>query len=603
MRTKIAIILLFLAFCATAGTAADEYQWETLIRINTPVKVWQAIAGIEELQPVFDACADKTWDLLLGEHFVIPEKFSAAAVMYVAIGRRKDRNESIHAIWSEKPDGTKVFLGAYNMFLSFFEQYHAEHPVISDGMEFPEAFAKLDQGASFHLQFLSESAVSDISEALTAELMREDKRLDYRCQENLRKLQRRLHKGEIAGMPADDQPVCPLHGKYSFDAATKKFVCSHQLKKPDLAAVTFDGYQEIAYSFVKTLQGLKSFDIKLDNSTGKLVFEVDFISDSPQVLSEELAMYGVPGWFQGLADLEKFPQSASLHLVLAPDFSKILNYFRSSEPGSFAEAFAGKKLEEIFPQGPLQISLFGDLNPGGYSLPAVVVSAGLSPEKYASLRDFAISQGMPLQPQKSEIYGREVDLLEMPVERQAFNRQESDQRIFILSESAQRTALCVGEMAAREKLALDCGERQPVSLFADIKLPVKLAFAYRAEGLGHGLLQRVNFSALHVEAKECAGRFFAWKETNKEAYDKLNPGDRLPDDLARLCPRNGYFWAGEKGQEKIMCAVHSYQASRESQMQFIKADIPTGRWLRAYVMKDGSKRRLVLDFYRPGEVK
>ncbi len=210
---------------------------------------------------------------------------------------------------------------------------------------------------------------------------------------------------------------------------------------------------------------------------------------------------------------------------------------------------------------------------------------------------------MPVQPQKTEVYGREIDVLEMPVERHAFNRQESDQRIFVMSENDQRMAVCVGETAAREKLSLLCGERQSISLFADIGLPTKLALAYRADGLGQGLLRYVNSNALITEAKECAQSFFAWKDANKDAYDRLKQGDRIPDELARLCPRNGYFIAGERGRDKIMCAVHNHRTVRQEQTQFIRAEVPTGRWLRAYMTKDGSKRRLTLDFYRPAEVK
>ena len=603
MRTKLAMVLLLLAFCATAGIAAEEYQWETIVRIKSPTDLWKSIASIEELQPVITACADRAWELLLGDHFVLPENFSVNEIMHIAIGRNKKRHNSISAVWSEKPDGTRVFLGAYSGFLSIFDKYQYEHPVASEGVVFPDVLAELDQSAIFHLRFLSENAVSDLTYALSAELMSEDKKLDYRCQENVRKLQRRLRKGEIAGLPAQGLPDCPLQGKYLFAAATKKFACSHQLKKPDLAAAKFEGYQQTAYDFLNMIQRLKSFSIKLGGAAEKLTVEIDVTGEAKTVSGNEFAIYAIPGWFEGVADLHDFSQSASMHLVLAPDFSRFINDFRRGDPQFFERVFADRKPEEFLPQGPIQLSLFGNLNLRGYSLPTVVISAGISPEKYAGLKDFAVSQGMPVQPQKVEIYGREVDLIEMPVERHAFNRQESDQRIFILSENAQRMAVCVGETAAREKLALLCGERLPVSLFPDIKLPVKLAFAYRADGLGQGLLEYVNSSAMQVEARECSKRLSEWRDANKEAFTRLSHGDKIPDDLARLCPRNGYFTADKNEYDKVGCAVHNYQALGEAQTRFIKAEVPAGRWLRGYIVKDGTKRRLTLDFYRPAEVK
>ncbi|NLF96616.1 MAG: hypothetical protein GX569_07750 [Candidatus Riflebacteria bacterium] len=601
---RISVMILFLlAFCAASAIAADEYQWETVIRIKTPAEVWKAIAGIEELQPVISACADKTWNLLSGELFMLPENFSPDDILYVAIGRNKDRRSSVHALWSEKSDGTRLFLGAYGVFLSYFERYQHEHPLTSEGVPFPEVFATLDQNAIIHLRFFPEHAVADLSGALSAELTGESKKLDYRCKENLRKLQRQLRKGEITGLPATGIAECPLQGKYSFDEANKKFACSHQLQKPDLAAAKFEGYEQAAYDFLKKLQGLKSFEIKVDSAAEKLVFEVDITGEPTPTSGYEFALYSIPGWYDGVADLQGFAQSASMHLVIAPDFVRFVDNFRRDDPEFFERMFAGRKPEEFLPQGPMLISLFGDMNLRGYSLPSAVVSAGITSEKLAALKDFAISQGMPAQSQKTEIYGREVDLIELPVERHAFNRQQSDQRLFIMAENAHRMAVCVGEPAAREKLAMNCGERDSAALFTDIRLPVKLALAYRADGLGQALLQHVNSVALQYEAKECASRLTEWKKANDAAFAKLRPGDSIPEDLARLCPRNGYFVAGESEYDRVRCAVHSYRGFREVQMQFVKAEIPVGRWLRACITKDGSKRRLTLDFFRPAEVK
>jgi len=604
MMKKISLlILLLMAFVATSGIAADEYQWETVIRIKTPAEAWKKIASIEELQPVINACADQSWNLLAGEQLMLPEKFSPDDILYVAIGRNKDRRNSIHALWSEKNDGTKVFLGAYSFFLSYFERYHNEHPLVSEEVPLPEIFATLDQNALFHLRFLSEHAVADLTGALSAELTGESKKLDYRCRENLRKLQRQLRKKEITGLPAQGLAECPLQGKYSFDAATGKFACSHQLKMPDLATARFEGYQQTAYDFLKKLQGLKSLEIKVDIDAEKLVVEVDIAGEPTPDSGYEFAAYSIPGWFDGVADLQGFAQSASMHLVIAPDFVRFVNNIRRDDPQFFERMFAGKKPEEFLPQGPMLISLFGDMNLREYSLPSVVISAGITPEKFADLKNFAISQGMPVQPQKTEIYGREVDLIEMPVERHAFNRQQSDQRLFIMSENAQRMAVCVGESAARENLALNCGERASAALFSDIRLPVKLAFAYRADGLGQALLEYANSIALQFEAKECARHLSEWKDANSAAFARLNRGDSIPEDLARLCPRSGYFVAGESEYDRVRCAVHNYRGFREVQMQFVKAEIPAGRWLRACITKDGSKRRLTLDFFRPAEVK
>lgn len=603
MKRIFVMILLLIAFCAASGIAADEYQWETVIRIKTPAEVWKAIASIEELQPVISACADQTWNLLSGEHFMLPENFSTDDILYIAIGRKKDRQNSVHALWSEKSDGTKVFLGAYSAFLSYFERYHHEHPLVSEGVPFPEVFATFDQNAVFLLRFLSEYAVADITEALSAELAGESKKLDSRCRENLRKLQRRLRKGEITGLPKNGLVECPLHGKYSFNEATGKFTCSHQLKMPDLTSARFESYQQTAYDFLKNLQGLKSLEVKVDAAAEKLVVEVDMTGEPTPISGYEFAAYSIPGWFNGVADLQDFAQSASMHLVIAPDFARFVNSFRRDDPQLFERVFAGKNPEEFLPQGPMMISLFGDMSLREYSLPSVVISAGITPEKFAVLKDFAVSQGMPVQPQKTEIYGREVDLIEMPVERHAFNRQQSDQRLFIMEEKAHRMAVCVGEPAAREKLALNCGERASVALFSDIRLPVKLALAYRADGLGQALLQHVNSVALQYEAKECANHLTEWKKANDATFAKLRPGDSIPEDLARLCPRNGYFVAGESEYDRVRCAVHNYRGFREVQMQFVKAEIPTGRWLRACITKDGSKRRLTLDFFRPAEVK
>ncbi|HAE40823.1 MAG TPA: hypothetical protein DCG57_19640 [Candidatus Riflebacteria bacterium] len=603
MRAKFAMILLLLALFATAAMAAEEYQWETLIRVKTPATLWKSIAGIEELQPVVDACADKAWGLLAGEHFVLPDNFQTDAIMYVGIGRKKDRGSSLHAVWSEKTDGTRVYLGSFRSFLSLFDQHSSINQIKVDEMAFPEAFAQLDESAILQLRFFSESAVADLTAALIAELTRDEKTLSFGCRANLRKMQRLLRKGEIDGLPTKELPECPLKGKYSFDATTRKFVCSHQQKQPDLAKADFDTYQAAAYDLLKMLQGVKSFIIKLGSDADKMTVEVEVADDTPALVSDALMAYAIPGWFTGLADLPGFSQSADSHLVLAPDLSSFLAKMRTRDPQFFESLFGESKPEEFIPHGPVQISLFGNFSFRHYGLPSLALSVNISPEKYAALKNFAISRGLPAQPQKVEIYGREVELIGMPVEGHSFNRQESDQRLFILSESAQKMAVCVGERAAREKLALLCGERRPVSLFADIKLPVKLAFACRADGLGQGLLQYVNFNALRMEARECEQRLNEWKEANQKVYDQLIQGGRIPEDLARLCPRNGYFLVEKNDYEKVGCAVHSYRAAGEAQTLFVKAYVPAGRWLRAYILKDGAKHRLTLDFYRPAEVK
>ncbi len=602
MRAKFVMILLLLALFATAAMAAEEYQWETLIRVKTPATLWKSIAGIEELQPVIAACADKTWEILAGEHFVLPENFAADAIMCVAIGRKKDRGNSLHAVWSESPDGKRVYLGAFRSFLSLFDRYRSSNEIKVDEMAFPEAFAQLDQSAILQLRFFSESAVADLTAALIAELTRDEKTLSFGCRENLRKLQRSLRKGEIDGLPKD-LPECPLKGKYSFDATARKFVCSHQQKMPDFATADFDNFQAGAYDLLKMLQCLRSFVIKLGNDADNLTVEAEVAEDTPALSSDAFMAYSIPGWFTGLADMQMFSQAADSHLVMAPDLSGFLAKIRTRDPQFFESLFGESRPEEFIPQGPVQISLFGNFSFRQYVLPPLALSVNISPEKYAALKDFAISRGLPAQPQKVEIYGHEAELIEMPVEGHSFNRQESDQRLFILADSEQRMSVCVGELAVREILAVLCGERRPVSLFADIKLPVKLAFACRADGIGQGVLQYANFNALRMEARECEQHLDEWKEVNQKVYEQLSPGGRIPEDLARLCPRNGYFLVEENDYEKVRCAVHNYRAFGEAQTLFVKADIPAGRWLRAYVVKDGAKRRLIVDFYRPAEVK
>jgi len=595
-------MILLLVFCATSGIADEDYQWETLIRVNTPASLCKAVAGIEELKPVIDACGDKAWKLLLGDFVFLPENFTADAILCIAIGRKRDRSNFLHAIWSENPDGTKIYLGAFRNFMYLFDRQNSSGQINADEMTFPEAFSQFDQSAILQLRFYSDSAVSDLTNALIAELTRDEQSLAFSCRENLRKMRRLLRKGEIDGLPKD-LPKCPLKGKYSFDAATRKFVCSHQQKQPDLATADFDHYQAGAYDLLKMLQNLRSFVIKLGSDTDNLTVEIDVAVDTPELSSDAFMAYSIPGWFTGLADMQGFSPSASSHLVLAPDFSSFLAKVRAGDPMFFESLFGENNPEDFLPRGPVQISLFGDISLRGRSFPPVAFSANISAEKYAALKDFAISRGMPAQPQTIEIYGREVDLIEMPVEGHSFNRQETDQRLFIVPESEQQMSVCVGEASAREKLGLLCGERLSMSLFADIKLPVKLAFACRADGLGQGLLQYVNFKALRLEAIECEQRLSEWKKANQKVYDQLSPGGKIPDDLARLCPRNGYFLVEKNDYTKIRCAVHSYHAADDIQTLFVKADIPKGRWLRAYVLKDGSKRRLTLDFYRPAEVK
>ncbi len=364
MRTKFAMIILFLAFFATSISAAEEYQWEAVIRINTPDRLWKVIESIEELQPVIRSCSGKTTELLMGQYFRLPKNFMADEAMCVGIGRSKNRNDSIHAVWSEKSDGTRTFVGVFEFFLVPFMSSENHIPDAVDEMDFPAAFAGLDQSAILHLRFISERAVSDLTDALAAELTREDQKHDYRCRENLRKLQRRLRKGEISGLPTSSLPECPLHGRYSFDADSIKFVCSHRLAIPDIDKASFDGFQKAAYDFLKMLQGLKSFDVKLGNAAEKLVLEVDTASNMPGISEGMLAAYSIPAWFEGAADLKNFSHSASLHLLFAPDYAKLLDNMRVGGPG-FAEAdFGGRKLEEFFPKGPLQISVFGGSEPG-----------------------------------------------------------------------------------------------------------------------------------------------------------------------------------------------------------------------------------------------
>lgn len=607
MQKRLCLFILLMILIVSSGFAEPgAYQWEMTARIRSPGQLWQAIKEIEELKPVFLACGERLSELLLGHRLTLPENISVDRPLYVAVGSEHKSYYNRHHVWTESEDGRKIYLGDFFSIIDLLDRYRSSEAKKTPEPGFPDEFASLDADAIFHLRFKTDTAIADLSAAIEREVLRDDKRLEYRCMENLRKLQRQLRKKEISGLPSDNLPECPLKGVYSFDPVAKKFSCSHEIKKLDLEKAKLDRYENSAYALVKMLRGLKQLDVKLDGMASRLVFELEAEGDPGRFLFDVGPAYGVLSWFSGLENLEGFSPSAGSHMVVAPKLSNWLNRLKSGDETFYGPDFAGKKPEEFLPEGPLRLSFFGAFGLYMRNAPPMIVSADISAEKFAALQEVALSQGMPLEARKMEIYGRELEFFAMPTQGHRFNAQEQDEgdeRFFVVRENEKRMSICVGEMAAREKLALECGERKPVSPFAGIRGPVKFALAYRADGLGVALLEHVNRTAMQLETRSCNDRMHEWIKANSAAVATLKPGDDVPQELAAVCPRGGIYVAGSNDYDRISCAVHNYRGAREVKLQFLRADVPFGRWLRAYACKDGARHRLVIDFYRPGEVK
>lgn len=607
MQKRLCLFILLMLFIVSSGFAESKvYQWEVTARIKSPGLLWQAVREIEELKPVFLACGERLSELLLGHRLTLPENMRVDRPLYVAVGAEQTSNYNRHHVWTESEDGRKIYLGDFFTFIDLFDRYRSGNAKQTPEPCFPAEFADLDTDAIFHLRFTTDTAIADLTEAIAGEVQREEKRLENRCLENLRKLQRRLRKKEISGLPSEGLPECPLKGLYSYDAGSKKFSCSHEVKKLDLEKAKLGRFENSAYAMMKMLRGFKQLDVKLDGAASGLVFELDAEGDPGRFLFDVSPGYGVLGWFSDLDKLEGFSPSAGSHVVIAPEFSSWLNRLKSGDEQFYGPDFAGKNPEEFLPVGPLRLSFFGAFGLYMRNAPPMIVSADISAEKFAALQEVALSQGMPLEARKTEVYGRELEFFAMPTQGHRFNAQEQDEgdeRFFVVRENEKRMSICVGEMAAREKLALDCGERKPVSPFAGIRGPIKFALAYRADGLGVALLEHVNQNAMQLETKSCNERMHEWVKANSAAVATLKPGDDVPQELAAVCPRGGIYVAGRNDYDRISCAVHNYRGSREVKLQFLRADVPFGRWLRAYACKDGARHRLVIDFYRPGEVK
>lgn len=603
LKQMILLILLILSSSVTFAESTEDIQWLAVMRLDTPRSIWQKIVATEELKPVFNTCKDKWAQLILPGNFELPAEELFDQIFYLALGRDTRTERIYHYIWTRDNSGKDVFMGRFNNFFEPFNKYYRQNNPQSkniENMPMPEQIASLNAENHFHLKFFGQVAAGQIFSALEEEVLFDEKKNARICAENLRKMTRRLKKDEITGLPENALPTCPLQGKYSFDASAKRFFCSHRITKPDFSKLDLDSFKKSALGLYRCFDNLRSFEVKLPKTSNKMFIEVD----GPENLDEQLALgdpfVSIPKWFNNLHEFDRFSSEAGMHLVFSPDFVTWLENMKKMHPDGTAMILPGLSVDKIMPAGPVLLTVFGDLDLRSGSFPSLILSAVFPDEALIKVKEIAESGQLPFKLSSCEIYGRILDVFEMPEQEHRFNSvNASDNRIYLFPESAKRISVCVSELAVRQKIAGECGEKKLVSIWSDIEEPVKFAFAYRADGIAGGLLNFLNGSAFQLECNDCGEKRYKWLNQNRALAEKLGPGDEVPPEAAKICPRGGIY-IGNK-HEKLSCAVHNFR--REIQLKLYQAEIPVGRWLRVYVTKNGETRRLTIDFMPSQEVK
>lgn len=606
MRLKFFLLLLLvnLAFAGFAAEAEPSADWLMVMRIDTPASIWQKLSQVQELKPVVEACGEELEKLLLPEGAILAQDSNLQSVLYCALGKKAGSWGFKFYFWRDNAGKEAEFIGDYPDLFGFFvrRSHENQYPKKeTQPLSLPKEAMTLDADCHIHLKFLNKSAAGELRTALENEVLYEEKLLERRCRENLRRLQRLLKKGKIRDLPGDYSP-CPLKGTYSLDRSNNRFICSHQLSKPDLASL---GESEIYRSALNLMQGfemMQHFELKLAKNSHRLIIEVEAPGDLGGKFAAGTPDFPLPQWFSGIDKFGQLSSGAAMHLLISPDFKAFLAGLKQRMMPQPAQNLPELEILRMLPEGMFSLSLFGTINPRTGRLPGLILSTPLSQKEVDKLKEMAQQMGLPAKFATREMFGLDLVMAEMPTQRHRFNEDNStDNRLFFFPEGNDRFAFCLSEAAAREKLALLTHEKRAVSIWSDIAEEVKLAFAYRADGIGTAFLQMVNQSALQLEGRQCLENRRKWLQKHPDQAEKLTPDHELAEEVVSLCPRRGVYVASK--YEKLNCAVHNYRHREEMQTTFYKARIPVGRWLRAYVTRSGNRRRLIFDFTNAGEVK
>ncbi|MFZ5951047.1 MAG: hypothetical protein ACOYXC_10100 [Candidatus Rifleibacteriota bacterium] len=608
MSRRILLILFVLSFLNVSLTAqTQQNRWELVGLINSPLDVFESLVSIEELKPVYEVWQKNSSSFPLPEDFVFPDREEVKNTWYFAAGGDSSGYSMRTHVWQKNSAGEIQYLGEDRNLIFFIERLFRKKNDMNDkknaqlAPELPRLCRDLDHNSLFHGRFIGEHAAEIFLKALEDDAMADLKQQERICHENLRKMQRQLKKGKISGLPTE-LPVCPLSGSYQFDGENRRFVCSHQFPRPDFEKMKLSDIQKKAYEMVKFLQKLSVLEVKVPKSAENLVVNLELSSGDFEQIGQIMPFPVKLGWSGDYSAFNRLSPSASLHVIAFPEFKSLIENMRTGDEEFYGPDFGGLKPAEFMPEGAFQISVFGDLEPMFGEMPKIMVNAGLAKNRLEALKNAATSMGVQLKMSSDEIMGREVELAEIPSSRRRFgNEIERTDKIYVMPVADNRTALCVGEEAANEQIAIDCGEKPGQSLWDDLNGEMKLLLAYRAEGIGRAVLSFVNILAFENECRQCNNKLWEWQEKNRTLVEKLKAEDEVPAEAAALCSRGGIFI--NNGYDRLECSVHSFRNRSKIETQFFAAGIPGGRWLRFRVEKTEAGSRMVIDFKKAVEVR
>lgn len=606
MLHRICLVLCFsfLFGHATCASETADTQWHLTGKLNTPKILWQRLTQIAEIKPVYDACQADVQKLLLSGEFASASWEIADTTIFFAVSSKKNDAGSETSFWSQGPDKSTRFLGSFPSFDYFVSSiilnHRNESGDSSKELELPKQCLELDENSLLHVKIVSATMLNQLEKDLVNELTLDNKKLESSCRQNIRTLNRRLKKGEIKGDAAAADTRCPLNGQYRLNASDGRFACNHVVTVPDYRKMSLEGAARQALIIIEILENISDIDIKISEPSENLVVELGYNQKAQVERLRASSNFPELSWFEDLKNFDRFSPGVSMHLALTPDLIGFFTKVSTMDP-DISQLLAGKSPAEILPEKMVVLSMTGGFDPFSMRLPDSSISLGLSAAKVATIKALLQDSGAPVKFDTCELNGRDIEVLEIPELGHQFNSAEvTDNRIFILPDTDARVKICLGREACLRQLALDSGESPAVSLWHDIKAPLKLAMAYRLETIAAELLKLANQAHFEVERGVCQKNVNNWRQANREIANSLKEGMEIPQDLKKCCGREAIMLSEQPGQ--IECAVHSHGNTRRINNQFYKVDIASDRWLRLYSQRGEGKSKLVFDVIKAREV-
>ncbi len=602
------LLILLLCFFSIAGLyAGPKTEWHLVGTINTPAAILKEIAAIEDVKPIYEACRQNVDKLFHSEALKKIEKYNLDETVFFAYGSVGEKSRSRFYVWTgdaKQPKFLRVCDSPFEIlpFTDMPADYGRESGT-KESVAFPQELSSFPADALFGLKFLQQASLEELKNDLEAEL-KLDKKIDERkCKENMRKLSRMMRKGQIKSIAEAEEIKCPLDGKYSLNDADKSVSCSHVVKIPDYRSIKLEGAAKRALEIINILENIDEISAHAIKDSGKFELLLKHRQQKPISVQISSDIFPAFAWVENLAEFDRLSPDASFHMVVNPD---IVDYYQKVSAArakySNHRPAALSQFEELLPRGPMLLSMVKNFNLMSAQMPDGMLSLGISPEKHDMVKKAMQEQGVPLAFSRHEIYGRDVEMVEMPDMGRGFNTiGETDNRIFVVPDGEKRTMLCFGEHSAKRQLAMENGEKRALSLWSDVKRPVKFAMAHRFETLLHSVLKLANQTMFMNELRLCEHNLMEWRQKNREAATALKMGDAMPAGLRACCPRNAILLGEKPGQ--VMCAVHSYQTMGKIEAQFLSASVSSDRWIRFYVLKEDGQSRFVIDFTSGREVK